>query len=189
MTCEICQGSRFIRLPRRKPMSVIRDVGSAIAPAAETSTLFPCPECGEDCPSNKLRIFNFEETVSGAKYIPQDQIYQVIGERAARCLVDSMLREGLIEIVASHKHDDQFPYEMKYRVTCAVMSPKHIKTYQDRINERQEEIASRVVEEACKRIYNFGSAYGWKDITKEEAGMSVREALPAVLEKAKKDGL
>lgn len=180
--CDVCSGSRMLRVPRRPQLS---DVKADPFPAMElyATAEFPCPQCSPgQLTYDRLQVL--KETSERA--VSSDPRHQdAIRRSMVHKLAVAMYERGLI----SFEEAPAFRYGEPMQVTRAsvgVVSPVHVKTMEERVAERQFEVAEQMIDEVTKSIDNWGSFYGFQQIPKSEAARAMRDALQVIKNKFRK---
>lgn len=178
--CEICRGEGSIRLPIYRRMSLVADVPS-ISSAEETSRRYPCPECSETVPQDRIAVMSKHHLVQSG--VDDPDFMGHVRRHSAHELIDGLLHRKLISF--ERGRDD--PYEMTFPIiaTVGVVSPNVVATLEQRVAERQDEVAREVAAAAAAGIRIWGSHYTGDEgsIHKAQAVDAVNEALKRVLEK------
>lgn len=174
--CDICRGRGTVTLP---VYGKVMAYSPAETPTLEESSRdYPCPECGDSAPMEKLAIIQRQ---SGAAERPDDPEYsRYLRKIAAVAFVDELLKRDLIRIERGPA-DDMMRFSI--RSTLGVVAPAHVATLERRVAEHQEIVAREVAAKAAAEIDNWGSYYDYQVIRKERAVTFVQEALAAVLKK------
>src|SRR5713226_8423809 len=80
---------------------------------------------------------------------------------AAHGLIEEIIKGGYVKIESGQP--DTRELRQEFRVTLGVVSQKQVATLEQRIAQRQIEIAQEVAVEATYQINNWGSYYGHAD--------------------------
>ena len=182
--CVICRGARVIRLP------VYRSVQAWTVEAAhdsisidDASRIFPCPECAEEVPMEKVAIVEVHSRVSvlhAVRYAGHPGFMEDVKETAAAMLVDELRKSGFISFQRGpDERDDTFAMI----ATIGVVSPNTVTKLEERIAARQNDVARDVVEKTIAEVMNWGSHYtgGEGHISKSLTCDFLREKLTAIL--------
>lgn len=180
--CEICQGRGTIELPIRRRLSAVPYRPDAVMAIEASSKSFPCPECAPSAPADRLAIVRYHAVVN--MQIRDPAFLDDVKASAAHSLVEGLLRGGYVTFKRGPECADGFTYEMV--ASIGVVAPAHVATFEQRVAEHQEALAREVMAEAVAQIQNWGSHYGHRTISKEQAYDSVASALKAVLAKRAK---
>lgn len=140
---------------------------------------YPCPECGDAIPLERLATVEFHSMVNNQISDPEFTKHAMKG--AAYRLVDELLAKNFIRMRRGPDDSHQFRYPLV--ATLAVVSPTHVATLEERIALHQEIVATEVMQEASLQINNWGSHYGHDKLSKSRAIEFVHEALKTVLTK------
>jgi len=180
--CEICRGQGQIRLPIYRSVSVYTPSDELVAPTAqEAYKIYPCPECAETIPVERLGIIDYHSEVG-----PQDprlacdqEYMRYACDNAAHHLFDEIIKGGFIQYERGPTDDRRMSFPL--RATMGVASLKTVATFKERVRQHQEMIAREVMVEAADQISNWGSYYGHADILKSQARDCIQAALTTVL--------
>jgi len=169
VTCDICRGDGYVRLPIHRSVVVSYAV-SEPSPVEASYQEFPCPQCG---PKTVAQVHVFESVATVTLEIDH------YAEEAKPYIRDN----GLHEIV--HKiHDagmvtaEQGPEDTRlgtraYRFTVGVVSPEVVRDIKAEKKAAEDEFAGLVVEMAIRKIH------GWDEylLSKDFAEAIIRDAL------------
>lgn len=157
MECEICQGSRRIRLPRYKPLVMTSPGDIESIDLSDHSTEYPCPECsaGDHIPCERLNIV--KGAVDGPERLAdKPEFLEMMRGHMASALGAKMLKDGMIQFEQSPvDHRGKFAL----RGMVGVVAPQHVAEFEERVRERQFEVAAGLVEATKEEIANWGSYY------------------------------
>lgn len=147
--CDICGGSKTVTLPIR-----VMPMYSADAKAAprEASRTYPCPECGTDTVGYDQIAMNIPFSAYDVHHADPAEIDRYVQNQAANAVADLIMREGLLKV---RKVKEEY-HMTTYRCTVGFVSWDKIKPMEDRIAERQFDVAQGVVDDGLARI---GSKY------------------------------
>lgn len=181
--CEVCCGRGLVRLQIQRRTSVVDFKAAEMIPmVAELAYRdYPCPECGDVIPLERLATVEFHSMVNNQITDPEFTKHAMNG--AAHRLIDELLAKNFIRMQRGPDDSSQFRYPLV--ATLAVVSPQHVATLEDRVAQHQEVVAQEVVDEAIRQISNWCSDYTGDEgrIRKSEAIDDVRRALKDVLAK------
>ena len=142
---------------------------------------YPCPECGDVIPLERLATVEFHSMVDAR--IDDPEFIKHARVNAAHRLIAALLEKKFI----TFQNGAPISRELKRPLiaTVGVVSPTHVASLQERVAKHQEEFAREVVAEAVKEILNWGSYFTGKEgtIQKGHAAEVVRSALTYVLTK------
>lgn len=176
--CEVCCGRGKIRVPVYGRVMAFDPL--AAETMTESSREYPCPECSEVVPVERLAVtaerrFIFSEPENDPQFM------EAMKRQMAHALIDGLLEKDLVKFERGPTDTTQMRFEM--RMTTAVVSPHQVATLQERVAEHQEALAREVMAEASRQISNWESHYTGTEghIQKAQAVDSVREALRTVL--------
>jgi hypothetical protein len=173
--CPVCRGSKKINLPLTHQLEIEESDHSTMPEAFRT---YDCPECGP------LRI-KTERFKAGKvmTFMDQDQMttpaakewwYKAARETMGRMIAQKMIDEGFIEF--ERLEPDAYHGEGILASFYGAL-PKHTEPMEQRIAERQMEVAEEVAAEAKRLIHNWGSYYHWDTIRKDEAAREISAAV------------
>lgn len=176
--CDICRGAGKVRLPVYMRLRAVM-VPDANLVMEESSREYPCPECADmTCLE---RVWAAREETHVASYIKEPGFLDHVRSGLARQLASHLLEHDYIKFERGPEDDQNIRFQM--RATVGVVRPGQLGNLEERISERQTEVAKEVAEEAERQINNWGSHYGHADILKRDATRMVRDAIKAVLTK------
>lgn len=177
--CDICQGSRTIRLRVHRPLVVIPFPEAISTEPVEGSREFPCPQCCETVKVGKVGAIQEDSFVTTR--ISDPSFTEHVRERLAVQIGLQLLKSGYLQF----RRGPDDAREMRYQMVATVgaVHPSKLDTLERRIAERQDEVAKEVANEAADQIDNFGSYYGHSGIAKSVARQLIGEALQSVLKR------
>lgn len=179
--CEICRGSRVIRMPRYQRTA---SYNTHVNDMTEVNYKdFPCPECGDGISENRIAIMKFE----GRAYVPYygqpvpKEYFEHIERDAKYSLLEAIDRSGSISVERGSVDDMSRTFGVSAKI--GVVSQNVVASIEQRAAVHQEIVANKVVDEAVRLIRNWGSAYtsNTGPISKDQAIREVRVALRHVL--------
>jgi len=175
--CPVCRGSRRIKLPLYHPVSAAYDSGPIDVDVRPSSKEFACPECAPQVPEERVAILEFGAMVQS---VDDPRYEDAVRKQAAHTLVDSILRKGFIRFRKGSVDEFNMRYEMTGRV--GLVSPSVVASMEERIAERQKEVAEEVAARAAAEIGLWGSHYTGDEgpIHKSTAIDAIRRAAKAV---------
>ena len=176
--CEICSGSGYIRLPLYRRATAVSF--EAMPPEIEeTSRQYPCPECTPVVRLERVQAIKVEGFTSSQ--IEDPAFIEHVRYGLAREVAAFLLKEGYIKF--ERGQIDTIQMRFATRATLGVVRPNAVDNLEQRIAERQSELAHEVVEEVERQINNWGSHYGHSEILKRDATWLAREAIGIVVKK------
>jgi hypothetical protein len=175
--CDICGGSRIVRFPVREKLNTYPEDYSTIKPLSVRE--YPCPECSEKIPLEKIEIVQVEEYIP-LEYKVDFDLLEHIKQGMAAQIGDFLYKEGMITYKTGK--EDLYTRSKPIRAKLGVLSPRQVKTFEERVNDRQLDVASSLVNEAVSQIRNWGSLFDSEYISKTVA----IQFLYNILNKAKK---
>jgi hypothetical protein len=173
--CPVCQGQKTIRLPLYHSVSASFDPNAVPTIMEETSRSFPCPECAPKTKEENVALLKYEATVT-TQYEREPGFLEYVQKDMAHNLAHALLRDGHIQFVSLPADDAQLTRVTK--ATLGVVSANVIASMEDRISERQLEVAARLVPAASRKIRVWGSYYSGDEgsISKDQAVDAVKDA-------------
>jgi len=180
--CDICGGSGFIRLPVRQKISLRLEDNEPIEPRVNIRQ-YICPECGDTCPYEKVEIVQAQDFIP-CEYLEHGEnsdFISYIHQSLAMRIADFIYKEGYITYTID-REEDYYTRAKKITAKCGVLSPRQLKTFEQKVRERQKYIASSLVNDAVKKINNWGSSYGDTTINKSYANRILYELLDKIKE-------
>lgn len=176
--CEICCGRRTMRLPiHRRAMAF--SVDAEPPEPVEGAREFPCPQCCEVVTVGQVSALR-EETFA-ASYIDDPRFIGRVKENLALQIGSQFLKSGYVKFRRGPNDSRKMRFQMV--ATVAAVHPSKLDTLEQRISERQTEVAQEVAAEAKAQIDNWGSFYGHADILKRDARQMVDDAIKIVMAK------
>lgn len=176
--CDICGGAGKIRLPVRSApdASAYRPRSIAIKHIGESSREYTCPECSEVADDNRVMILGTQEEFP-AEVAKEPAIMDSIRRGMVRPLADMLIRDGYVRFYDGPQSD--YGMRKSLRAYVGVVAVGAAKRIEDRINERQLEMAEKVIQEAADAVRNWGSHYTGRSgpINKDDAVRQMFEVL------------
>lgn len=153
--CDICRGAGSIRLPIfRRPMA---SPNPSIT-LNDISRVYPCPECAETVPSDRLAVLQDHYMVDAHNNDPE--FARDFEETAAHRLVAGLLEGGFIRFERGPVNHDTMRYRIV--VTVGVVSREHVATLEERIVARQDEVVNEVISGTTRQM-NLWRSKSWMD--------------------------
>lgn len=171
--CDVCGGLGTIRLPVRQRLSKPDIAVSPSVPIRE----YTCPECGYKIPQDRIKIFYAQDVI--VKEVKEDDYLNHMKNSLALRIGDEIYRDNQIIF---NKQPINDPYLSRYQyclnAKVGIISPRLVVTFEERVKERQREVAVAIVQEVTNLINNWGSYYNNRqDIMKDHAINCMHEAL------------
>lgn len=187
MTCEICRGARYVRLPRYRQASIRYEATVPTSEPIQRSYLeIGCPECGKGEETDIVHVSTVGAECSfDSRYEDADQIRNHVRENVADKIAHELLRAGFISF-AEEKGKDRYFETITARGTLGVVAPEVVKTIERRATDKMTDFLGDVASTAAAAINVWGAHYGQQDISKEMAIRFMREAFAKHLEKVSK---
>lgn len=172
--CPVCRGARFVRLPLYHP-ATFTEVDSGPLGSCEAYREIACPDCTDQVPFNRLGVLKEVKAIEQTGTLEEAQIRGIPTRQAVHAMVDRIMRDGLMAV-------EKVPTTRGYQLRCTlgVVAPHHVATFEERVAERQFEVANEVAEDAAREIEVWGSYYGQQTIHKSQALQSIAAALRKV---------
>lgn len=178
--CDICGGRGKIRLPvlSNPDASAYRQRSIAIQHVGESSREYTCPECSEVADDNRVMVA-WSQQEYPAHYDRDPDFMRSLEIATARHLADLMIKDGYVRFVEDPVRDDRMTKALRaYVGVVAVGAAKRI---EDRISERQFDVANEVIANAAEQIRFWDSRYTGPEghINKGQAIGEMKAALMA----------
>lgn len=176
--CDICRGIKSIRLPVHHNASALyKEHSAAVAPVSNSYRDYPCPECSPKVSEENVSVYSTQHDIDSR--IPPAERAHYVMRQAAHMMADKLQESGHMKTVVGPLDTSRMTYPV--RTTLGVVSQSFVASMEDRIIERQAEVAEQVVSAAIAKVNHWGSTYGHQGIYKVQAIDSIREALKEVL--------
>lgn len=182
--CPVCRGSRKIKMPLYHTVSVTA-YGRGDMPmdmdARPSSKEFACPECAPKVPEERVAILEFRAAIQSFGDDPRYE--EAVRKQAAHSLVDAILRKGFIQFRKGPVDEFDMHYELTGRLGLVATSV--VASMEERIAERQKEVAEEVAARAVAKVSEWGAHYSGDEgpIHKSQAIDSIRQAAKDVFAK------
>lgn len=184
--CPVCRGDKRIHLPLYHQVCAVEadDLGK-LPVIDENSRYYDCPECVKKVPYRRVTATKVMAFMDSLQTNDRDKaLWREYAMRSmVRTITEKLIREGVIQFEPTAP--DAYHPEGICATIRAVM-PKDVATFEERVAERQMDIATEVAEEAKRRIENWGSYYTIHSIAKDEAHRQISNAVEHVRERRKK---
>lgn len=184
--CPVCGGSRKITVPLRRMAEVqvaAEDAWKLPAAIERTSREYPCPEC-----SQQFVQYSRLATVSISREARAEYREMAAGHirrNLAAAIGDYMLRHDLIAFSEEDGTEMHGFSCVRFIAKAGVVAPKKVAEFEDRVRERQFEVADQFAEAYAAEVSNWGSDYGVPNVQKAQALAWIREVLARVKAKVK----
>lgn len=178
MSCDVCEGRKTIRLPVLQRMVTFTDTPEEPPELMAAYRDYPCPECTEQIPYTRLGVLREVSSIERQSRLNEAQITDILTRQAAHAMIDRIIRDRLLTV---EKVETVRGYEL--RCTLGLVAPKHVATLEERVAERQMEVAEELVRENIKEINNWGSFYGIPTVGKWQSIEWLQAALKKIREK------
>ena len=187
MTCEICRGARYVRLPRYKQASIRYEASIPTYDPVEGSYLeIGCPECGKGEETDTVHVSTVgAECAFDSRYDDPVEIRAHVRANVADKIAHELFRAGFISFT-EEKGRDRYFETIIVRGTLGVVAPDVVKTIEQRATDKMKDLLGEVASSAAAAINVWGSHYGRQEISKEMAVRFMREAFTKHLEKVSK---
>lgn len=159
LDCPVCDGRRVIRLPYRRPVKVVHLPEDSWSPDEDPGyRIYDCPECVVDKVSfNRLQALNVQSMFDYLKLYDPAPFLDDFKHRAAHQMVDKLVESGHIRFEMIPADEFHGP-GMKARLD--VVHPDLLVSFEERVNERQMELATELYSQTLADVRNWGSHYG-----------------------------
>lgn len=147
--CDICRGCRVIRLPVYRPLTVTYAKLDAPLELGESSREFPCPQCCETVKVGQVGAIR-EETFGASQLRNDPGFIDHVKGWLVSAIGAQLLKSGYINFQSGP--DSDFKFQMV--ATVGMVHPSKLDTLEQRIAERQAEVAKEVANEAARQIDN-----------------------------------
>lgn len=177
--CVVCQGSKRIRLPLYLQLSAVGFMDADTIPEChESSREYACPECSKEevVPYRRVGAVKARQMMDDLRMTPEHKSHwrEATVRTLSLSLVDHLLKAGYIkaeDIPADAYHPGAV------EVTLRAVAPADVASFDQRVVERQMEVAAEVAEEAKRLIDNWGSYYQHRGISKDNAHREIDAAV------------
>lgn len=179
--CDICGGRGKITLPVRLHASACRmpSTDTARIRYEESSREYACPECSEVADDNRIMVAHAHQEFP-AHYARDPGFMEHVRRSMAPVLADLMIKDGFVRFADGREDVPNMTRSLHaYVGVVAVGAAKRI---EDRINERQFDVADEVIKAASAEIRHWGSAFSGPEgnIGKGHAVETMLNALKAI---------
>ncbi len=171
--CIVCRGAKTVRLPVYVMAVADFDPYSAPVACEPGHREYPCPECSAGVPYERLGLVKGSRDAGAG----DGRYLAAVRLSLARELATVMVERGMIRF-EQDKPDWRGIFQT--RAVVGVVAPSVVATFEERVAERQFEVAQAVVEATEAEISNWGSFYGIQTVNKSEAVGWMRQALQKV---------
>lgn len=174
MTCDICGGSGYIRIPRRTKLVV---GGADILQIDFRSAYgeYTCPECksGESVEHTHVRVIEAKMHFD-TRYHDEEGYKDYLKQQAASAIGAELLKAGCIRFNFS----DINPYLGQMVASAGIVSAEFVADLDERAKRKLPAVLDGIGDAATEKIRNWGSHYTGTDgpISKEMAIRFVLEA-------------
>lgn len=170
--CPICRGDRRIKLPLYRQSVATWSTDEAMA-MEESSRIYLCPECSPKSTEENVALLKYEATAA-IQYEGEPGYQEHVYANLANNLAYALLRDGHIKFTSLPA--DKTNLTRLTKATLGVVSANVVASMEDRIAERQLEVAAKLVPAASRKIRIWGSYYGDTHVSKDQAIESVIDA-------------
>lgn len=156
MTCDICQGSKHIRLPVASRLTVLTSGASITDTTIEISSkTFPCPQCcGKQVADERIELAGVALTIRD-EYAPEaEKFYK---DEAAQVLARHLVKHGSItfeKIPAPGR-----PGQSEVTGVVGLVTRTQINRIEDRVRTEALALMECVIRLALEDIATWGSHY------------------------------
>lgn len=176
--CIVCRGSGVVRLPVYRQLEALHSLGfdEAVDSAYRE---YPCPECKElSAPYSRLAIEKTERMMDArAPAAYRDAMRRGM----VHAIADKIFELGLVSFEEGPENTRLLAIPV--RATIAVVAPVEVAKLEERVAQRQIEVAEALVAETSEQIANWGSFYHGRtggSVGKYQAIEWLQEALKKV---------
>ena len=169
--CDICQGSGRIWLHVRPRIMAKCEPYDVMAPTTISQREYACPECGGVVQAEKLVIVEAFTTVHSQ--ITESLIAPHVHGNIASLLGAKLFENNLITFDKSPGAEYSLTYQVRGRIVVA--SQRVVATLEQRIAEREPDLAREIVAEAYQEIGQ------WPEINKAQARSIIRNSAEKIL--------
>lgn len=174
--CDICGDSGVVRFPvREKHIFRCNDYEE---PKSVSIREYPCPECSEKIPLENIEIAQVEQSISPYEDLANFDYLDYIKRDMANQIADFLHKEEMISYTIGK--EDLYSRSKRIRAKLGILSPRQVKKFEDRVRERQIDLASSLVNEAVSQIRNWASLFDSEYISKTVAIRFLYEILDKV---------
>lgn len=181
MACEICQGSKRVRLPVYHRTGVREHHSDVHAIHMRDSFRdYPCPECQARVPESAVTILQRRDVVR----IPmgdQEDCRRHVERNIAQAFVQAILEAGHMQFTWDDREKD-LDGRLVVWSRIGVVSRQAVATIEDRVKSYRQIFAETLVKKATRKILHWGSHYtgATGPIEKGMAARFVEDALEEV---------
>lgn len=174
--CPVCRGEKRICLPLHHPVRVMPP--NEMPTVEENSRYYDCPECVPKAPYTRMgmtKVMSWMDDSASetTKVWWRDNAAKLM----RRMIAEKLIADGFIQF---ERLEPDAVHGEGIRATIRAVLPRHVATFEERIAERQMEIADEVAGEAKSLIANWGSFYNWEAISKATAYREIDAAVTTV---------
>ena len=178
--CPVCQGSKRVRLELWHAVSWPPETDDMIR---EVSRQYDCPECVPMVRCERVGAVKVKAFMEDGRMTPElKELWRKDATRYLGRSIAERLMEGFVKI-------ETLPPDAYHgegiMATIRVVTPDAMQSFDERVAERQMEVADEVAEEARRLINNWGSYYEHDTISKSTAWREIGCAVRNV--KARRD--
>ncbi|UXS01139.1 hypothetical protein [Agrobacterium tumefaciens] len=182
MTCDVCQGSKYICVPVALALSTF--VNESGVPSSSETVIdrktFPCPQCcGKQAADERIEIAGVALDVPDYDDASAERFYK---DQAARVLASNFLKHASIDFKKTPHPYKPLQFEMTGVV--GLVTKVQVNRIEARAKAEAAKIVEEVIEVATRDIETWGSAYTGLDgpIEKRMAVRFIRAAFQKVKE-------
>lgn len=182
MSCDVCQGSKYICVAVAQPLSaLVSDAGLAsISETVIDRKTFPCPQCcGKQAADERIEIVGVALDVPDCDDATAEKFYR---DQAARVLASNFLKHASINFKKTpHPYK---PREFEMTGLVGLVTKVQVNRIEARAKAEAAKMVEEVIEVATRDIEHWGSAYTGLDgpIEKRMAVRFIRTAFQKVKE-------
>lgn len=156
MTCDICQGSKHIRIPVASRSSVLTcDASITEATIEISSKTFPCPQCcGKQAADERIEIVGVKLVIPDHA---GDHAEQLFKRQAASTLAANFVEHASIDF--SKQPHPYRPGEAELIGIVGLVTKTQVNRIEDRALTKAHSLMERVISVALEDIATWGSYY------------------------------
>lgn len=178
--CLVCRGDRVVRLRLYRHVSPVKFTADLQPTMEETSRQYPCPECAPTTSEDRVALLKVKGVVAIRTH--DRQFDEHVRKSLAHDLVDAILRAG--HITFTKEEPDECTMTETMHATLGIVSAATVASMEERIAERQMEVAAKLAGAAADEIRVWGRDYSGDNgnISKGQAVDAVARAFRAIQE-------
>lgn len=174
-TCMICEGCGSIRLPVRKPISMVPTEGYTRAADCVAVRTYPCPECGTGSVDDNVQVLT-AHTAGSSDYLCIAEAREHVHGGLASALADQLLKNQMIAFTVDG--EGYLPGYVLVRGTLGVVRPKLVQSINARALDLAQQMLAGSADRAAEEIRQWGMFISGDsgNISKAQAVSAIRTA-------------